>query len=86
MNSAAFRYEEHFTTRVHGIDVTDASVPNALETAHRELIWVGTDSEGEWLTREQAVQLAAAITTATDNQARRMAARAAANTNDGAAS
>lgn len=79
------RHTAHFETEVQGFQVADYTTPNDTNTAELDLIWVGYFGEGRWLTREEAFQLAAAITTATDNQARRMAARAAASTNDGAA-
>lgn len=65
----------HFETEVLGFQVADYTTPNRDNTNTLELIWVGYFGEGRWLTREEAVQLAAAITTATDNHARRFAAK-----------
>jgi hypothetical protein len=65
-----FKYTEHMRTEIHGFDVTDATSEGTRP--HNELVWVGFNTEGKWLTVEEATELANAIlNTAIHNATRR---------------
>lgn len=66
MSEDKYGYVEHLTVEVDGFHVTDATATGPRP--HDDLVWVGFGMEGRWLSREDAVQLSAAIAKVTASQ------------------
>jgi hypothetical protein len=61
MENADYGYTEHQITEVEGFRVVDATATGPRP--HDDLIWIGYDGEGRWVTAATAIKIAAAITT-----------------------
>lgn len=65
-----YKYEEHQAIEVEGFRVVDATM--AGPRPHDDLVWIGRDCSGKWLTPNEAQALSKAIlAVANNNLARR---------------
>ena len=63
-------YTEHRSIDVHGFNVTDATSVDPSH-GHDDLIWIGTQDAGIWVTPDRAREVAAAIISVADSHDKR---------------
>jgi hypothetical protein len=65
LSRAAYKYKEHQAIEVEGFQVVDATL--AGPRPHDDLVWVGRDGSGKWLTPSEALALSVVIAAAANN-------------------